>query len=336
VTTTASPPVASGSPGTGPVSTSGSDGVDVAGITASNSSLRRFLHGLPGVDQVGAEARAATLSTRSIKTTAKAWAIDLAISMIDLTTLEGQDTPGKVRALCAKALRPDPSDPTTPRVAAICVYPDMVPIAVEALRGSQVHVASVATAFPSGRASLDVKLADTRDAVAAGADEIDMVIDRGAFLSGRYLEVFDEIVAVKRACGSAHLKVILETGELVTYDNVRRASWLAMLAGGDFIKTSTGKIQPAATLPVTLVMLEAVRDWRTATGRQVGVKPAGGIKTTKDAVKMLVLVNETVGDDWLDPDWFRLGASSLLNDLLMQRTKLTTGRYSGPDYFTLD
>ena len=256
--------------------------------------------------------------------------------MIDLTTLEGQDTPGKVRALCAKALRPDPSDPTTPRVAAICVYPDMVPIAVEALRGSQVHVASVATAFPSGRASLDVKLADTRDAVAAGADEIDMVIDRGAFLSGRYLEVFDEIVAVKRACGSAHLKVILETGELVTYDNVRRASWLAMLAGGDFIKTSTGKIQPAATLPVTLVMLEAVRDWRTATGRQVGVKPAGGIKTTKDAVKMLVLVNETVGDDWLDPDWFRLGASSLLNDLLMQRTKLTTGRYSGPDYFTLD
>jgi len=336
VTSTASPPVASGSPGTGPVSTSGSDGVDVAGITASNSSLRRFLHGLPGVDQVGAEARAATLSTRSIKTTAKAWAIDLAISMIDLTTLEGQDTPGKVRALCAKALRPDPSDPTTPRVAAICVYPDMVPIAVEALRGSQVHVASVATAFPSGRASLDVKLADTRDAVAAGADEIDMVIDRGAFLSGRYLEVFDEIVAVKRACGSAHLKVILETGELVTYDNVRRASWLAMLAGGDFIKTSTGKIQPAATLPVTLVMLEAVRDWRTATGRQVGVKPAGGIKTTKDAVKILVLVNETVGDDWLDPDWFRLGASSLLNDLLMQRTKLTTGRYSGPDYFTLD
>jgi deoxyribose-phosphate aldolase len=339
VTTTASPPVASGSPGTGPVSTSGTDGydgVDVAGITASNSSLRRFLHGLPGVDQVGAEARAATLSTRSIKTTAKAWAIDLAISMIDLTTLEGQDTPGKVRALCAKALRPDPSDPTTPRVAAICVYPDMVLIAVEALRGGQVHVASVATAFPSGRASLDVKLADTRDAVAAGADEIDMVIDRGAFLSGRYLEVFDEIVAVKRACGSAHLKVILETGELVTYDNVRRASWLAMLAGGDFIKTSTGKIQPAATLPVTLVMLEAVRDWRAATGRQVGVKPAGGIKTTKDAVKMLVLVNETVGDDWLDPDWFRLGASSLLNDLLMQRTKLTTGRYSGPDYFTLD
>jgi deoxyribose-phosphate aldolase len=296
----------------------------MADITASDSSLRRFLHGLPGVDQVGAEARAATLATRSIKTTAKQWAIDLAIQMIDLTTLEGQDTPGKVRALCAKAMRPDPSDPTVPRVAAICVYPDMVP------------VASVATAFPSGRASLPVKLADTKDAVAAGADEIDMVIDRGAFLSGRYLEVFDEIVAVKEACGDAHLKVILETGELVTYDNVRRASWLAMLAGGDFIKTSTGKVSPAATLPVTLVMLEAVRDFRDATGRQVGVKPAGGIRTTKDAIKYLVLVNETAGDDWLDPDWFRLGASSLLNDLLMQRTKMATGRYSGPDYFTLD
>jgi len=309
---------------------------EVGDIVASDSSLRRFLHGLPAVDQVGAEARVAMLSTRSIKTTAKAWAIDLAISMIDLTTLEGQDTPGKVRALCAKALRPDPSVPDTPRVAAICVYPDMVPVAVEALRGSRVKVASVATAFPSGRASLAVKLADTRDAVAAGADEIDMVIDRGAFLSGHYLEVFEEIVAVKEACGEAHLKVILETGELDTYDNVRRASWLGMLAGGDFIKTSTGKIAPAATLPVTLVMLEAVRDFRATTGRQVGVKPAGGIRTTKDAIKYLVLVNETVGDDWLDPDWFRLGASSLLNDLLMQRTKAATGRYSGPDYFTLD
>jgi deoxyribose-phosphate aldolase len=325
VTTTASPPVASGT------------GLpDVSQITSSDSALRRFLHGLPGVDQVGAEARAAMLSTRSIKTSAKAWAIDLAISMIDLTTLEGQDTPGKVRALCAKALRPDPSVPDTPRVAAICVYPDMVPVAVEALRGSRVKVASVATAFPSGRSSLEVKLADTRDAVAAGADEIDMVIDRGAFLSGHYLEVFEEIGAVKEACGEAHLKVILETGELNTYDNVRRASWLGMLAGGDFIKTSTGKIAPAATLPVTLVMLEAVRDFRATTGRQVGVKPAGGIRTTKDAIKYLVLVNETVGDDWLDPDWFRLGASSLLNDLLMQRTKAATGRYSGPDYFTLD
>ncbi len=329
MTTTAPPPV-------GRPSNPFADAGSLADVTASDSSLRRFLHGLPGVDQVGAEARAATLSTRSIKTTAKSWAIDLAISMIDLTTLEGQDTPGKVRALCAKAMRPDPAEPATPKVAAICVYPDMVPVAVEALRGSGVHVASVATAFPSGRSSIAVKLADTRDAVAAGADEIDMVIDRGAFLAGHYLEVYEEIVAVKEACGDAHLKVILETGELVTYDNVRRASWLGMLAGGDFIKTSTGKIAPAATLPVTLVMLEGVRDFRAATGRQVGVKPAGGIRTTKDAIKYLVLVNETVGDDWLDPDWFRLGASSLLNDLLMQRTKIATGRYSGPDYFTLD
>jgi len=276
------------------------------------------------------------LSTRSIKTTAKAWAIDLAIRMVDLTTLEGADTPGKVRALSAKARRPDPADPSCPAVAALCVYPSMVPVAAEALRGSGVHLASVATAFPSGQAPLEVKLADTKAAVAAGADEIDMVISRGAFLSGRYQEVYDEIVAVKAACGDAHLKVILETGELATYDNVRRASWLAMLAGGDFIKTSTGKVPVAATLPVTLVMLEAVRDFRAATGRQVGVKPAGGIRTTKDAIKYLVVVNETAGEDWLDPDWFRFGASTLLNDLLMQRTKLTTGHYSGPDYFTVD
>jgi deoxyribose-phosphate aldolase len=307
-----------------------------AQITASDESLRRFLHGLPGVDQVGADARAAALATRSIKTTAKKFAIDLAIRMIDLTTLEGQDTPGKVRALSAKAMRPDPSDPGCPPVAAVCVYPDLVAAAKEQLRGSEVKVASVATAFPSGRASLPVKLQDTRDAVAAGADEVDMVIDRGAFLSGRYHQVYEEIVATKEASGSAHLKVILETGELATYDNVRRASWLAMLGGADFIKTSTGKIQPAATLPVTLVMLEAVRDFREATGRQIGVKPAGGIRTTKDAVRYLVLVNETVGDDWLDPDWFRLGASSLLNDLLMQRQRMATGRYYGPDYFTLD
>ncbi|MBV1849137.1 deoxyribose-phosphate aldolase [Catellatospora tritici] len=305
-------------------------------VTRSDAALRMFLHGLPGVDQVGAQARAAALGTRSIKTTAKAWAIDLAIRMVDLTTLEGADTPGKVRALCAKARQPDPSDPTCPPVAAICVYPAMVPVAAEALRGSGIHLASVATAFPSGQAPLSVKLDDTRAAVAAGADEIDMVISRGAFLAGRYLEVFEEIAAVKQACGSAHLKVILETGELVTYDNVRRASWLAMLAGGDFIKTSTGKVQPAATLPVTLIMLEAVRDFLSATGRKVGVKPAGGIRTTKDAIKYLVMVNETVGDGWLDPDWFRFGASTLLNDLLMQRTKLATGHYAGPDYFTLD
>ena len=285
---------------------------------------------------MGVEARAAALGTRSGKTTAKAQAIDLAISMVDLTTLEGADTPGKVRALSAKALRPDPADPSCPPVAAVCVYPAMVPVAAEVLRGTGVHLASVATAFPSGQAPLDVKLADTRDAVAAGADEIDMVISRGAFLSGDYAKVFDEIVAVKEASGAAHLKVILETGELGTYDNVRRASWLAMLAGADFIKTSTGKVPVAATLPVTLVMLEAVRDFRAARGRQVGVKPAGGIRTTKDAIKYLVLINETVGDDWLSPDWFRFGASSLVNDLLMQRTKLTTGHYAGPDYFTLD
>jgi deoxyribose-phosphate aldolase len=306
------------------------------GLAGSEASLRTFLHGLPGVDQVGADARAAMLGTRSIKTTAKAWAIDLAIRMVDLTTLEGADTPGKVRALCAKAMRPDPSDRTCPPVAAVCVYPSMVATAAAELKGSGVHLASVATAFPSGQAPLEVRLADVRAAVADGADEIDMVINRGAFLAGRYGEVYDEIVAVKDACGNAHLKVILETGELVTYDNVRRASWLGMLAGGDFIKTSTGKVTPAATLPVTLVMLEAVRDYRAMSGRQVGVKPAGGIRASKDAIKYLVVVNETAGEDWLHPDWFRLGASTLLNDLLMQRSKLATGHYAGPDYFTLD
>ncbi|HET7067120.1 MAG TPA: deoxyribose-phosphate aldolase [Nocardioides sp.] len=316
-------------------------GNDWADVTASESSLRRFLHGLPGVDQVGAEQRAAGLGTRSIKTSAKAFAIDLAISMVDLTTLEGQDTRGKVRALAAKAVRPDPSDPTCPSVAALCVYPDMVATAKAALGTSGVRVASVATAFPSGRAAMDVKLADTREAVAAGADEIDMVIDRGAFLAGHYLQVFEEIAAVRAACArpdgqSAHLKVIMETGELQTYDNVRRVSWLAMMAGAHFIKTSTGKVQPAATLPVTLVMLEAVRDYREQTGRRVGVKPAGGIRSSKDAIKYLVMVNEVAGADWLVPEWFRFGASTLLNDLLMQRTRLATGRYSGPDYFTLD
>ena len=308
----------------------------LADATSSDSSLRRFLHGLPGVDQVGAEARAAALGTRSIKTTAKEFALDLAIRMVDLTTLEGQDTPGKVRALASKALRPDPADPTCPQVAAVCVYPDMVATAKEVLGDSGVKVAAVATAFPSGRAARDIKLMDTRDAVEAGADEIDMVIDRGAFLAGRYMQVFEENVAVREVCGDAHLKVIFETGELQTYDNVRRASWLAMMAGGHFIKTSTGKVQPAATLPVTLVMLEAVRDYRALTGQMVGVKPAGGIRTAKDAIKYLVTVNEVAGQDWLDPDWFRFGASTLLNDLLMQRTKMRTGRYSGPDYFTLD
>ena len=314
---------------------------DLLGVgTLTNAALTTWLHGLPGVDQVGAEARAAGLGTRSIKTTAKAWAIDTAIGMIDLTTLEGADTEGKVRSLCAKARNPDPSDPSTPHVAAVCVYNDLVPVAVDALRGTGIHVAAVATAFPSGRASMEVKLADTRDAIKNGADEIDMVIDRGAFLSGRYLQVFEEIAAIKAVCteggANAHLKVIMETGELVTYDNVRRASWLSMLAGGDFIKTSTGKVSPAATLPVTMIMLEAVRDWRELTGQMVGVKPAGGIKTTKDAMKYLVMVNEIAGEDWIDPDWFRFGASSLLNDLLLQRQKLATGHYSGADYVTID
>lgn len=326
---------------TPPTAPATKDTSDFSDVSRSETSLTRFLHGLPGVDQVGAEARAASLGTRSIKTTAKAQALDLAIRMVDLTTLEGMDTPGKVRALAAKAMRPDPADPTCPATAAVCVYPDMVGIAKEVLGDSGVNVAAVATAFPSGRAALDIKLADTRDAVEAGADEIDMVIDRGAFLSGRYLHVFDEIVAVREACArtdgaDAHLKVIFETGELQTYDNVRRVSWLAMMAGAHFIKTSTGKVQPAATLPVTLVMLEAVRDFRAATAQMVGVKPAGGIRTAKDAIKYLVMVNEVAGPDWLDPAWFRFGASTLLNELLMQRTKMTTGRYSGPDYFTLD
>nr|WP_306270164.1 deoxyribose-phosphate aldolase [Ornithinimicrobium sp. HY1793] len=302
----------------------------------TNKALTSWLHGLPGVDQVGAEARAAALGTRSIKTTSKAWAIDTAISMIDLTTLEGADTPGRVRGLATKALVPDPSDISTPRPAAVCVYGDMVGHAKDVLGDSGVKVAAVATAFPSGRASMAVKLADVADAVNAGADEIDMVIDRGAFLSGDYLTVFDQIVAVKEACGAARLKVIMETGELVTYDNVRRASYLSMLAGGDFIKTSTGKVQPAATLPVTLIMLQAVRDWRELTGQMVGVKPAGGIRTSKDAIKFLVAVHEVAGEDWLTNEWFRFGASSLLNDLLLQRQKMATGAYSGADYIADD
>jgi len=302
---------------------------------ASQIGLYSFLSGLPGVDQVGAEARAAALGTRSIKRESKVWAIDTAISMVDLTTLEGADTPGKVRAMSAKALHPDPTDLNTPSVAAVCVYGDLVYAAREVV-GDRIHVAAVATAFPSGRASLNVKIADTQDAVAAGADEIDMVIDRGAFLTGNYAKVFEEIVAIKEACGNAHLKVILETGELKTLDNVRKASWLAMKAGADFIKTSTGKVVPAATLPVTLVMLEAVRDYHQETGKKIGVKAAGGIKTSKDAIKYLVLVNETVGDAWLTPDLFRFGASTLLNDLLMQRQKMITGHYSGPDYVTID
>ncbi len=260
--------------------------------------------------------------------------------MVDLTTLEGSDTAGKIKALCAKAVRPDPTDASVPSVGAICVYNDMVKVArdhLDLLGGKQIPVAAVSTAFPSGRASLSVKLTDTRDALANGASEIDMVIDRGAFLSGKIGQVFEEIVTIKELCGEkAHLKVIFETGELMTLDNVRKASYLAMQAGADFIKTSTGKIAPAATAPVVLVMLEAVRDFYLDSGKKIGVKPAGGIRTTKDAIKQLVLVNETAGPDWLNPSLFRLGASSLLNDLLMQRMKMTTGYYSSPQYVTLD
>jgi deoxyribose-phosphate aldolase len=288
------------------------------------------------VDQVGVEERAASLAKRSIKKQSKVAALRLAVSMMDLTTLEGADTPGKVEALCSKARRPDPSDPEVPPVAAVCVYPSLVAVAKHALAGSGVRVASVATAFPSGQASMAVRLADVADAVEAGADEVDMVINRGAFLAGRYREVFEEILMVKESCGAARLKVILETGELGTYDHVRRASMLAMAAGADFIKTSTGKVQPAATLPVTLVMLEAIRDFHDRTGRMVGMKPAGGVRTAKQSVQYLVLVNETLGPDWLTPEWFRIGASSLLNDCLMQLAKERTGRYQSPDYFTID
>src|SRR5881398_3378039 len=288
------------------------------------------------VDQVALEERAATLAKRSIKREAKVFALELAVRMTDLTTLEGADTPGKVAALASKAIRPDPSDPNVPSVAAVCVYPNLVPPAVERVRGSGVKVASVATAFPSGQSPLETKLEEVRWVVEHGADEVDMVIDRGAFLAGRYAKVYDEIVRVKEASGDAHLKVILETGELGTYDNVRRASLLAIAAGADFIKTSTGKLSTSATMPVTLVMLEAIRDVFEETGRRVGMKPAGGIRNAKQAVQTLVLVHETLGLDWLTPDLFRFGASSLLNDVLMQIRKQKTGRYQNPDYFTID
>jgi deoxyribose-phosphate aldolase len=288
------------------------------------------------VDAVALEERAGTLAKRSIKRDSKLLALDLAIRTMDLTTLEGADTPGKVTSLATKAIRPDPSDATIPSVAALCIYPNLVPTAVERLRGSSVRVASVATAFPSGQAPLDIKVAEARAVVEAGAEEVDMVIDRGAFLAGRYAKVYDEVVRVKEACADAHLKVILETGELGTYDNVRRAALLAIAAGADFVKTSTGKISPAATLPVTLVLLEAVRDVYDETGRRVGVKAAGGIRVSKQAVQYLVLVHETLGPDWLTPELFRLGASTLLNDVLMQIRKEKTGRYQSPDYFTID
>ncbi len=299
-------------------------------------TLRTFLRSVPSVDDVGVSERVASLSTRSIKRESKRAALDLIVRMIDLTTLEGKDTAGKVAQMSAKAIRPDPVDPSIPSVAAVCVYPNMVQYAVEATEGSTVKVASVATYFPSGLADTDIKVEEASRVVKQGAHEVDMVIDRGAFLSGEYFKVFDEIRRVKDAVGDAHLKVILETGELGNLDNVRRASMLAMAAGGDFIKTSTGKISPAATLSDTLVMLEAIRDFQEATGVQVGMKPAGGIRTSKDAIKYLVVLNETLGTDWMTPDWFRFGASTLLNDVLMQIRWLETGRYWSSDYFTKD
>ena len=299
-------------------------------------ALGTVLGRVTAVDQVGVQERVASLQRRSIKKASKVWALDLAIRMMDLTTLEGRDTPGKIRALCAKAMHPQPGDATIPSVAAVCCYPALVADAKEALKGSTVKVASVATAFPSGQSFRSIKIAEVREAIEAGADEIDMVIDRAAFLSGDYGAVFDEVVDVKEACGETHLKVILETGELETFDNVRRASILAMAAGADFIKTSTGKVTPAATLPVTLVMLEAIRDFEKATGRAVGMKPAGGIRTAKEAIQYLVVLYETLGPRWMTPERFRFGASSLLNDVLMQIEKERTGAYQGPDHFTLD
>jgi len=288
------------------------------------------------VDQVAVEERAADLSRRSIKRESKLFALDLAVRMMDLTTLEGADTPGKVAALSSKAMRPDPSDLTVPPVAAVCVYPNLVPHALERVGDSGVKVASVATAFPSGQSPLDIKVAEAARVAELGAHEVDMVIDRGAFLSGNYAKVYDEVRRVKEAVGDAHLKVILETGELGSYDAVRKASLVAIAGGADFIKTSTGKITPAATLPVTLCMLEVIRDVHDETGLVIGMKPAGGIRTAKQSVQYLCLLHETLGPDWMTPDLFRFGASSLLNDLLMQRQKLATGRYSGPDYVTVD
>ncbi|HEY1692393.1 MAG TPA: deoxyribose-phosphate aldolase [Polyangiaceae bacterium] len=312
------------------------DSLSRYGSSARPAPYPLFYPPPPPVDQVAVEERAASLGKRSLKKGAKVAGLKLAVRMMDLTTLEGKDTPGKVRAMCRKALLPLDSDPSIGPCAAVCVYPNLVPVARAALAGSAVKVASVATAFPSGQSPLDVKLADVRRAVELGADEIDMVIDRGAMLSGDYAKVFDEIAATKEACGKAHLKVILETGELGSYDVVRKASEIGIAAGGDFIKTSTGKVQPAATPPVTLVMLEAIRDHYYATGRRIGMKPAGGVRTAKQSLHYLVLVKETLGDAWLTPDLFRFGASALLNDVLMQIEKEKTGAYQASEDFSKD
>lgn len=306
-------------------------------LAAVKSSTRLpDLSTVPAVDEVGVNERVARFQSRSIKTASKVEALKLILSMIDLTTLEGQDTPGKVRQLCQKAIQLHAAIPGLPHVAAVCVYPTMVGVAKEALAGHDINIASVATAFPSGMSTLSVKLDDTRMAVDAGATEIDMVISRGAFLAGDYRYVFDEIAAVKKACGEAHLKVILETGELGTLDRIRKASVLAMHAGADFIKTSTGKIQPAATMQVTLVMLHAIRDYYYETGKMIGMKPAGGISTAKLGVHYLVMLRETLGNAWMTPQWFRFGASSLANDVLMQLVKQSTGVYQSADYFSKD
>jgi deoxyribose-phosphate aldolase len=303
---------------------------------AYRRSLGDALELMHGVDAIALEERAASLAKRSLKKESKVWGLKTAISMIDLTTLEGKDTRGKVYALCQKAMRPDPGDREIPHVAAVCVYPTMIGFVRDALRGSGVKVAAVATGFPSGQTFTEIKVRETRDTVAAGADEIDMVIDRGAFLSGNYQKVFDEIAEVKEACGPAHLKVILEVGELANYDQIRKASLIAMYAGGDFIKTSTGKAAVNATLANTLVMLEAIRDFHHATGKKIGMKPAGGVSNAKLALSYLVLLYETLGSDWMNPDLFRIGASTLLNDILMQLKKERTGAYQSGDYFTLD
>lgn len=288
------------------------------------------------IDQINVEERVARLNARSIKKESKVAGLKLALSMIDLTTLEGKDSTGKVQQLCYKAMHVHDEMPGLPTVAAICVYPTLVRTAKKALEGSKVKVAAVATAFPSGLAPQSVKIADTKYAVQEGADEIDMVISRGKFLQGEHSFVFDEIAAVKEACGAAHLKVILETGELSTLDNVRLASEIAIQAGADFIKTSTGKVQPAATLPVTLVMLETIRDYYYETGKMIGMKPAGGIASAKQALQYLVMVKETLGNAWLTPEWFRFGASKMANDILMQLAKETTGQYQSLDYFSMD
>jgi len=296
----------------------------------------RLVTRAPAVDAVGLEERAASLAKRSIKKASKLWALDLAIRCMDLTTLEGVDTVGKIVAMCAKAVRPDPTDPSIPPVAAVCIYPQLVPVAREQLRGSLVKVASVAGSFPGGLGPLDVRLAEIRTAVEQGADEVDIVLNRSQFLGGRYAQAFEELVAAREAAGQAHLKVILEVGELGSYDRVRQASVLAMAAGADFIKTSTGKIGTGATLPSALCMMEAARDFFHETGRRVGVKVAGGVRVSKQAIQYLVLVHETLRGEWMTPDLFRIGASSLLNDVLMQINKERTGRYQGPDYFTID